>query len=556
MEGIMSIFQQVSAWASRNIQAVQQKVRKTNLKQKLQPQNALHRLKEQIVDKINLSKKTIKTYKIEAITSVLILSAATAAVGIGHTYYQSQVSSVYHVYFHDNNIGVVDQPEVVTDWVEQKIKEESERFEHVNLQADIGILRFEKVEYYQPTYDNEAVITQLNKEFSINAHAIRLVVDGRFIGYVADEETVSTILDSFKKDFVSEESLISMNSTKSDKKNTISIATIDENGDLDIEEEIRSDENKIKESLTLNQPTVVDALIKQDVELEVSIVHPSQVLNAEQVKEKLSFSKVEEKFHTVQTGEVLGIIAEQYGLKTQDLLELNPDLTEKSVLQIGQEIVVTGQEPFITVVTVESLKTEEIIKYSTQKKSDSSMYKGDRRIQQRGQDGQKEVLYHIVKENGIVKDREIIEEEIITEPTDQIELVGSKIKPSRGSGIFSWPAVRGTITSKFGPRWGRTHAGIDISGVRDRTIKAADNGKVTTAGWHNGYGNYVIINHDNGYQTLYAHMSSLSVKRNQVVTKGEKLGVMGSTGRSTGIHLHFEVIKNGKSLNPLNYVSR
>lgn len=556
MEGIMSIFQQVSAWASRNIQAVQQKVRKTYLKQKLQPQNVLHRLKEQIVDKINLSKKTIKTYKIEAITSVLILSTATAAVGIGHTYYQSQVSSVYHVYFHDNNIGVVDQPEVVTDWVEQKIKEESERFEHVNLQADIGIFRFEKVEYYQPTYDNEAVITQLNKEFSIKAHAIRLVVDGQFIGYVADEETVSTILDSFKKDFVSEESLIGMNTTKSDKKNTISIATIDENGDLDIEEEIRSDENKIKESLTLNQPTVVDALIKQDVELEASEVHPSQVLSAEQAKEKLSFSKVEEKFHTVQTGEVLGIIAEQYGLKTQDLLELNPDLTEKSVLQIGQEIVVTGQEPFITVVTVESLKTEEIIKYSTQKKSDSSMYKGDRRIQQRGQDGQKEVLYHIVKENGIVIDREIIEEEIITEPTDQIELVGSKIKPSRGSGIFSWPASGGTITSKFGPRWGRTHAGIDISGVRDRTIKAADNGKVTTAGWHNGYGNYVIINHDNGYQTLYAHMSSLSVKRNQVVTKGEKLGVMGSTGRSTGIHLHFEVIKNGKSLNPLNYVSR
>lgn len=558
MEGIMSIFQQVSAWATRNIQAVQQKVRKTDMRQKLQQQDVLHQFKKKVSAIIDIGKKCIQTYKIEAIASVIILSAATGAAGIGHTYYQSQIGSVYHVYFHENSIGTVDQPEVVTNWIEQKVKEESQRFEHVRLQADNDKIRFEKEEYYQPTYDNEAVLAQLSKEFSLKAIAVRLVIDGQFIGFVSDEETVSTILDSFKYDFVSEEFLLGMNAQIDDKKNMMTIASIDGNGDLAIEEENTSDESDLKASSksTLNQPTMIEAMIKQSVELELSDVHPSQVLSAEQVREKLSHARVEEKIHTVQSGEVLGTIAEQYGLKTQELLELNPGLTDEAVLQIGQEIVVTGLKPFITVVTVERLKTEETIKYTTERKSDSEMYQGDRRIQQRGSDGQKEVLYHIIKENGIVTDRKIVEEEIIIDAVTQIELVGSKIKPSRGSGKFSWPAVGGTITSKYGPRWGRTHAGIDISGVKDRTIKAADNGKVTTAGWHNGYGNYVIINHDNGYRTLYAHLSSISVKKNQVVAKGEKLGVMGTTGNSTGIHLHFEVIKNGKSVNPLNYVSR
>ncbi len=127
-----------------------------------------------------------------------------------------------------------------------------------------------------------------------------------------------------------------------------------------------------------------------------------------------------------------------------------------------------------------------------------------------------------------------------------------QITPNAGtvvaSGNFVWP-TSGTITQRF--VW--YHKGIDIanSGVPD--VLAADSGTVVTAGWSNvGYGNYVLIDHGNGYRTLYGHMQVIYVVAGQTVTRGARIGKMGSTGRSTGSHTHFEVVLNGVYINPLN----
>jgi murein DD-endopeptidase MepM/ murein hydrolase activator NlpD len=116
------------------------------------------------------------------------------------------------------------------------------------------------------------------------------------------------------------------------------------------------------------------------------------------------------------------------------------------------------------------------------------------------------------------------------------------------SGIFVWPAS-GTISQPF--RW--YHKGIDIANKAGPVVLAADAGKVILAGWPDsiGYGNRVIIDHGNGYQTLYAHLAKIYVVAGQTVKRGDQIGVMGSTGRSTGIHLHFEVHKNGVAVDPL-----
>jgi murein DD-endopeptidase MepM/ murein hydrolase activator NlpD len=103
-------------------------------------------------------------------------------------------------------------------------------------------------------------------------------------------------------------------------------------------------------------------------------------------------------------------------------------------------------------------------------------------------------------------------------------------------------------------RWGKMHKGIDIARPSNKTIKAADNGVVVFAGWSNGYGNKIIIDHQNGFQTLYGHMSSLNAKVGQTVSKGTAIGIMGATGDATGVHLHFEVYKNGSLVNPLDYI--
>jgi murein DD-endopeptidase MepM/ murein hydrolase activator NlpD len=115
------------------------------------------------------------------------------------------------------------------------------------------------------------------------------------------------------------------------------------------------------------------------------------------------------------------------------------------------------------------------------------------------------------------------------------------------TGRLSWP-TRGVITTYFSG-W---HPGIDIASAFGTNIGAADGGTVSSAGWNNwGYGYRVVIDHGNGYATTYNHLSVISVRPGQVVAKGQRLGLMGSTGNSTGPHLHFEILRNGGYINPL-----
>lgn len=126
------------------------------------------------------------------------------------------------------------------------------------------------------------------------------------------------------------------------------------------------------------------------------------------------------------------------------------------------------------------------------------------------------------------------------------------VGPVSSSGL-AWP-VSGPITSGFGPRWGRMHEGIDISGASGTPIAAAAGGTVIVAGWNGGYGNLVVIDHGGGLSTAYAHLSSIAVGVGQSVGQGTVVGGMGTTGNSTGVHLHFEVRVNGAAVNPIGYL--
>ncbi|MCE5286475.1 MAG: peptidoglycan DD-metalloendopeptidase family protein [Pelosinus sp.] len=129
----------------------------------------------------------------------------------------------------------------------------------------------------------------------------------------------------------------------------------------------------------------------------------------------------------------------------------------------------------------------------------------------------------------------------------------------KGTGALQWP-IRGEITSPFGgrihPIFGTYigHTGIDIAADYNDPVRAADGGIVISAGWYGGYGNAVIIDHGNGMTTLYGHNTSLAVSEGQRVSKGQVISYAGSTGNSTGPHVHFEVRQNGTPVNPLNFL--
>ncbi len=109
-------------------------------------------------------------------------------------------------------------------------------------------------------------------------------------------------------------------------------------------------------------------------------------------------------------------------------------------------------------------------------------------------------------------------------------------------------------TSGFGPRWGTMHYGTDMAAKHGSAILATADGVINFAGWEKGYGKLIKIKHDFGYETRYAHLSKISVSVGQKISQGDRIGKMGNTGRSTGTHLHYEIRRNGKPINPMKYI--
>lgn len=140
----------------------------------------------------------------------------------------------------------------------------------------------------------------------------------------------------------------------------------------------------------------------------------------------------------------------------------------------------------------------------------------------------------------------------------QIQATSSSSSPAAPAAApsaagFIWP-VSGPITSGYGQRWGRLHAGVDIAAGFGTTIRAAASGTVTYSGWLGGYGNLVVVDHGGGISTAYAHQQRIYASVGQAVSQGEALGEVGSTGNSSGPHLHFEVRVNGNAVDPLGYL--
>lgn len=126
--------------------------------------------------------------------------------------------------------------------------------------------------------------------------------------------------------------------------------------------------------------------------------------------------------------------------------------------------------------------------------------------------------------------------------------------PVVGSGILQWPVAAPRVTSEYGPRWGRLHAGIDIAAPTGTEIFAADSGTVVYAGWRGGYGNAVVLDHGDQFSTLYGHMTEIGVSEGETVDSGELIGWMGCTGSCTGPHTHFETRVNGVAADPRIYL--
>lgn len=290
-------------------------------------------------------------------------------------------------------------------------------------------------------------------------------------------------------------------------------------------------------------------------------VQPNEIKTVDEALDILIKGDVSVSDYVVQPNDSWWLIARKNNMLIQEVLAGNPGFDEDTIIQPGQVIKLVKTEPYLTVLSKGIRTVNEIIPFDVVTKIDYRLAYGKRIIKQAGKDGEKAVTYSYVEKNGKIIEKEVIKEEIINEPVKQIVAKGPYRPPvtvgtSRGSGKIAglvWP-LKGMITSYYGYRWSGFHTGIDIDGVTGEPYVAAASGKVVSAGWNGNYGLSILIDHGNGVATRYAHSSKLLVSVGQQVSKGQAIGLVGSTGRSTGSHLHFEVIINGSTVNPLNYL--
>lgn len=271
----------------------------------------------------------------------------------------------------------------------------------------------------------------------------------------------------------------------------------------------------------------------------------------------------------------------------QVLVDYRRDYDDETTTEFANSVeVVTGNASDTDLITADeimaladgkfsiSLSTDIVytrdVAYDTKVKYDEDKSSSYKKVTTKGVKGEEEVTIRTTFVDGVQTDAVPTDSKTIKEAVDEVVVKGKAEETSSSSnssssyttgssGMFAWPLpYTHTLTSTFGTRWGRLHGGLDISdgGVYGQPIYASASGTVTFSGGDNsGYGNYVIIDHGSGYTTLYGHCSSLVAVTGQYVNQGDLIGYVGSTGNSTGPHLHFEIRLNGEKMDPLGYTS-
>lgn len=440
-----------------------------------------------------------------------ILIGCMIALVIGSTFTIYKVNKIKTraviVYFGDEKVGTSREREEALGIVSEIKKELTETY-------DLDIVLNEHIRF-EDTHSKESALTSMEElktsiksklSFSIGGYA--LLIDDKEVGVVKTEKEIEELMDQIKEPYLKDE----------DENNIIK--------EISFVEKVRIE----KRNIPLNKITTQDKLL-----------------------EYVKTGKEETREHIVEVGESLWTIAAIYKMNEEEILAANPEV-EPEKLQIGDRVKLIVDRPMLTVESIEEIKYIEKIDYEVKVEADKNMYNNKKKVKIKGVIGENEIIAKVIKHNGAEVEKEILKEKVIKEPIDKLVVKGTKEVPKTvATGAFLMP-TRGSISSRYGSRNGRMHKGIDIAARTGTSIKAADGGTVKFAGNSGAYGKLVQVCHGNGYVTKYAHCSSINVSPGQKVYKGQVIAKVGNTGRSTGPHLHFEVLKNGRNQNPSTYV--
>lgn len=278
-------------------------------------------------------------------------------------------------------------------------------------------------------------------------------------------------------------------------------------------------------------------------------------VNKEQIKDKdtayneMTAKNAEADIYVVEPGDCLSIIAEKTNMSVDEIKQLNPSIESDDNLYYDDRLNITVPTAAVQVLVEKQETYQENYNEEIVYQDDDSMYIGETEVVQEGTPGSHIVTDLVTYKDDMECDREQLQETVEVAAVAQVVKRGTKSKPT-----YMFPVTNWNVTSNFGYRWGRLHAGTDVGVPTGTTVRASRAGQIITAGWLGGYGNCVIIDHGDGVCTRYGHLSEVTVSVGQYVDQGQQVALSGNTGRSTGPHLHFEIRINGEAVDPTPYL--
>ena len=287
----------------------------------------------------------------------------------------------------------------------------------------------------------------------------------------------------------------------------------------------------------------------ETIQVMETYVDKSQIKDRETAFLEITAENEEESIYVVQPGDSLSVIAENNDMTVEDIKMLNPHIESDDDIYYDDRLNITVPQAAVQILVEKQETYEEEYNADIVYEDDAEMYIGESEVIQEGSSGRHTVTDMVTYIGDLEADREQIQESVQVAAVAQIIRRGTKSKPT-----YMFPVTNWNVTSNFGYRWGRLHAGTDVGVPIGTTVRASRGGQVVTAGWVGGYGNCVMIDHGDGVVTVYGHLSEITVSVGQYVDQGQQIALSGNTGRSTGPHLHFEIRVNGVATDAIPYL--
>ncbi|QUI21292.1 peptidoglycan DD-metalloendopeptidase family protein [Vallitalea pronyensis] len=492
----------------------------------------------------------------------------------------NNIPNAYNVVYNGKSLGIVDNQSTANRAFQlAKAKVVDADGNRLKVTTDLKFY----LEYADPSEITENDILVMNMQDALNADKASFLVSGyvleigdEFKVVLEDQEAVKEVLKRAQQLYVNAEEGYRVDLVRVPYTSAVSMPVIVKDdtavGSISTPERtFQTSTNTATKAVNAASEAVADeeadngeipvetvgVSFAQKIQVVKQYVQQDDIKSIAVATEMITKENEKEKTYAVEQGDTLSGIASKNDMKLQDLLKMNPGVESQKYINIGQQIIVTVPEPELSVATKEKIAYTKPIPRSVTKVENKDKYKGTNTILDNGADGEMLVTAIVTKVNGYEESREVVDEKVVTEPKDKVLEVGIKPFPSKGAtGNFVYPVVGGTFSSPFGYRRGGFHHGIDLAISTGTPIRASDGGRVIFAGWKNStYGYAVDIDHGNGVLTRYAHCSRILVKSGQSVSQYQTIAKVGSTGKSTGPHVHFEIRFNGVAANPMKYIN-